>query len=240
MNKKETLLRIIKTRATPDLRVMGRSAFINGCFKLAHLMVGLSDGIDFTTPQSVVCTTMPDYAGFMHGIGRANVELLLTTSKKRKHIAGQFSHLDGVLRRAWFLCRWIIENAALRSGIYEENMGIKLDVVFSDWEGLTYFQAAQRLCDHAATYADLAHELENMTSENPLIEAFLRVCEQATLASAYYEPDAKPIPQGICVWELPIDMQNRCEAALRSWALNGEALQFDTKFLRPDFSVLED
>lgn len=39
-----------------------------------------------------------------------------------------------------------------------------------------------------------------MTSENPHIEAFLRVCEQATLASADYEPDAKPIPQGgLCV-----------------------------------------
>lgn len=79
-------------------------------------------------------------------------------------------------------------------------MDIKLDAVFSDWEGLTYFQAAQKLCDNAATYADLAQELENTTSENPHIEAFLRVCEQATLASADYEPDAKPIPQGVCVW----------------------------------------
>lgn len=62
-----------------------------------------------------------------------------------------------------------------------------------------------------------------MTSENPHIEAFLRVCEQATLASADYEPDAKPIQQGVCVWELPADMQDS-----------------DAKFLRPDFSVLED
>lgn len=118
MTKKETLLRVIETRATPDLRVMGKSAFINGCFKLAHLIVRQSDGIDFTTPQSVVCTTMPDYMGFMHGIGRASTELLLTESQKRKHMAGQFSQLDDVLRRAWFRCQWIIENAALRSGIY--------------------------------------------------------------------------------------------------------------------------
>lgn len=117
MTKKETLLRVIETRATPDLRVMGRSAFINGCFKLAHLAVCMSDEIDFTTPQSVVCTTMPDYTDFMYGIGRANVELLLAESQKRKHMAGQFSKLDVVLRRAWFRCQWIIENAALRSGI---------------------------------------------------------------------------------------------------------------------------
>lgn len=118
MNEKETLLRVIETRATPDLRVMGRSAFVNGCFRLAHLMVSASDKIDFTTPQSVVCTTVPDYTAFINGIGRACVELLLTPALKKALIANP-QHAPALIRipAAYYKCRWIIENAALRSGI---------------------------------------------------------------------------------------------------------------------------
>lgn len=122
-------------------------------------------------------------------------------------------------------------------------MNTKLDAIFYDWKGLTYFQAAQKLCDSAETYAELAHVLENMASKDPRIEAFLRVCEQATLASADYEPDAKPTPQGICVWAIPNGYPNDIAAgiSLQQWVHNNEPLQFDTKYLLPDFwSCLED
>lgn len=118
-------------------------------------------------------------------------------------------------------------------------MNTTLQIEFDDWNGLTYYDAALRLCAEEDTYANLAWYLENSTSDCPRIEAFLRVCELATLASAEYAPDDKPQPQGICCWRAIEGIYPDAHAHVQVWLHEGKPLPFSTEYLVPDFYELD-